>query len=79
VNRRGKYACTDEAYSVTAKSFATSSLAMALRALVRQTTKAKPKAALQWWRDARRAYGAIPKVFPTALFPLDEGRLPRIP
>ena len=45
--------------SVTAKSFATSSdgseppsLAMALHALVRQTTRAKPKLALQWWRDA---------------------------
>jgi hypothetical protein len=31
-------------------------LAMALHALVRQTTRAKPKLALQWWRDARRAY-----------------------
>ena len=29
---------------------------MALHALVRQTTRAKPKLALQWWRDARRAY-----------------------
>ena len=27
-------------------------LAMALHALVRQTTRAKPKLALQWWRDA---------------------------
>jgi len=65
--------------SVTAKSFAASSdgseppsLAMALRALVRQTTRAKPKLALQWWLpvDARRAY---PRFFPTALFTLDEG------
>ena len=38
---------------------------MAVRALVRQTTRAKPKLALQWWRDARRAY---PRFFPTALF-----------
>jgi hypothetical protein len=52
VNRRGN-ACTDEALSHREKLRHASdgseppSLAMALRALVRHTTKVKPKAALQ--------------------------------
>ena len=63
VNRRGD-ARTDEALCHR-ESFDTSSdgsrshprlpWICAVRALVRQTARAKPKLALHWWRDARRA------------------------
>jgi hypothetical protein len=54
------------------------SLAMALRALVRQTTKAKPKAALQWWRDARRAYPRFSPQ-PSSRWTKVDSLVPRLP